>query len=219
MLKTAHRSQFFRLLRPRRAIRVGNLDAAILGSARVGCVICNRPGLAKALGAKPVPGDPMLREPRHDSLGARFRERLIVGIAAHIVRVPLDFYLLRGILLQQIQNLLQHRIAGRLQRGLVEVEEHAVDSNMAVGLQVAAHVFIRDARVRRADLVEFALVESGPKVAAVLSVVRGERNVLAVIQDRPAGFDEGIVIGRVKEAVGHANRAADQAMGNRPRSH
>ena len=71
-------------------IRVGNLDAAILRSARVGCVICDRPGLAKAFGCKPVAGDSMLCEPGDDSLGARFRQRLVVGIAAHVVRVSLD---------------------------------------------------------------------------------------------------------------------------------
>ena len=36
------------------AIRVGNLDAPILRSARVRCVICNRPSLAEAFGRKPV---------------------------------------------------------------------------------------------------------------------------------------------------------------------
>src|ERR1035441_10686797 len=54
---------------------------------------------------------------------ARLRERLIVGIAAHVVRVSLDLDLDRGTFLQQIQNLLQHRIAGRLKRGL-RSEEH-----------------------------------------------------------------------------------------------
>src|ERR1039458_9996939 len=102
-------------------VRVGDLNAAILRSARVGCVICNRLGLAKAFGCKPVAGDSMLCEPGDDRLGARFRERLIVGIAANIVCVSLDLDLLRGTLLQQIQNLLQHRITGGLKRGLVEV--------------------------------------------------------------------------------------------------
>ena len=71
-------------------IRVGNLDAAILRSARVGCVICNRPGLSKAIGCKAVAGDPMLCEPGEDRLGGCFRERLIVGIHANVVRVSLD---------------------------------------------------------------------------------------------------------------------------------
>src|SRR5664280_1202400 len=73
---------------------------------------------------------------------ARFRERLIVSIAAHVVRVSLDLDLDRGTFLQQIQNLLQHRIAGRLKRGLVEVEEHAIDCYVAVGPKIAAHVFV-----------------------------------------------------------------------------
>src|SRR5579863_9536196 len=102
------------LLRMWGTTRVGNLDAAILRSARVRRVIGNRLGLAKAFGCKPVADDSVLGEPGIDSLGARFRQRLVVGIAAHVVRVSLDLDLLRGILLQQIQNLLQYRIAGGL---------------------------------------------------------------------------------------------------------
>ena len=52
-----------------------------------------------------------------------------------------------------------------------------------------------------------------------MSVVRGERNVLAVIQDRPAGFDEGIVIGGVKEAVGHAIRGLTVGFDDRRWGH
>src|SRR5258707_15079565 len=74
----------------RGAVRVGDLDAAILRSARVGRVIRNRPGPAKAFGCEPVRGDSMLCEPGDDSPGPRFSERLIVGIAANVVRVSLD---------------------------------------------------------------------------------------------------------------------------------
>ena len=78
-----------------RTIWVGNLDATILRSARVGCIIGNWFGLAKAFGCKAACGDSMLCEPGDDCFGARFRERLIVGIAAYVVGVSLDLDLLR----------------------------------------------------------------------------------------------------------------------------
>src|SRR5579864_5698083 len=69
-----------------RTIRVGNLDAAILRSARVGCVLCNRLVIAKAFSCKAVAGDPMLCEPGDDGFGASFRERLLVGICLSRVK-------------------------------------------------------------------------------------------------------------------------------------
>ena len=65
----------------------------------------------------------VLGEPIRDGLRPRFRERLVVGIAANIVGVSLDLDLKSFVFREKVRYLLQNRIRSRLQRGFVEIEQ------------------------------------------------------------------------------------------------
>jgi hypothetical protein len=112
LLEIAHRARSLRL-RPRTR-RICNFYPPIFRPFLIAAIIGDRPRLSVALRRQLSRRNTVLDQRIHHGSCSRFRECLIMGIAANVICMSLDLHLERRIFRKKIGDFLQHRVGCRL---------------------------------------------------------------------------------------------------------